>query len=204
MLFQQRGFADADWPCAAPIGVAYLTAMPDLQPTLIGPRIIVRPITPMDWDEMLAAAADPEVWALHPVRDRYKAEVFRDFFDGAIAARSAFAFVDRQTGMVIGSSRYHGHDPVAREIEIGWTFLARRYWGGSYNAEVKRLMLEHAFDFVDSVVFWVGETNWRSQRAMEKIGGVRRAGLQPRTLGGATAMHVVYEILKRDFDPDRL
>jgi RimJ/RimL family protein N-acetyltransferase len=178
--------------------------MPDLQPTLIGPRIIVRPITPADWDEMFAAAADPEVWALHPVRDRYKAEDFREFFDGAIASRSGFAFVDRRAGTVIGSSRYHGHDPVAREIEIGWTFLARPFWGGSYNAEVKRLMLEHAFTFADTVVFWVGETNWRSQRAMEKIGGVRRAGLQPRTPGGATAMHVVYEIRKRDFDADRL
>jgi RimJ/RimL family protein N-acetyltransferase len=178
--------------------------MPDLQPTLVGPRIMVRPISPTDWDEMFAAAADPEVWALHPVRDRYRAEVFREFFDGAIGSRSGFSFVDRRAGTVIGSSRYYGHDPSAREIEIGWTFLARAYWGGSYNAEVKRLMLEHAFTFVDTVVFWVGETNWRSQRAMEKIGGVRRAGLHPRTLGGTTWMHVVYEILKRDFDPDRL
>ena len=184
--------------------MAYVAAMPDLQPTLIGPRIIVRPITPVDWDEMFAAAADPEVWALHPVRDRYKSEVFRDFFDGAIGSKSAFSFVDRQAGTVIGSSRYHAHDPIAREIEIGWTFLARPYWGGSYNAEVKRLMLEHAFNFVDTVVFWVGETNWRSQRAMVKIGGHRRTGLYPRTLSGATWMHVVYEILKRDFDPDRL
>jgi RimJ/RimL family protein N-acetyltransferase len=196
--------ADAERSCPARRRVAYVAAMPDLQPTLIGPRIVVRPITPMDWDEMFAAAADPEVWALHPIRDRYKTEVFRDFFAGAIASRSAFSFVDRQAGTVIGSSRYHGHDPTAREIEIGWTFLARSYWGGSYNAEVKRLMLEHAFDFVDTVVFWVGETNWRSQRAMEKIGGSRRAGLQPRTLGGTTWMHVVYEIPKRDFDPDRL
>jgi N-acetyltransferase len=184
--------------------VAYLGAMPDLQPTLIGPRILVRPIAPADWDEMFAAAADPEVWALHPVRQRYKAEVFRDFFDGAIASKSGFAFVDRQAGTVVGSSRYHGHDPIAREIEIGWTFLARAYWGGSYNAEVKRLMLEHAFGFVDTVVFWVGETNWRSRRAMEKIGGLLRTGLHARTLSGAKSMHVVYEIRKRDFDPDGL
>ena len=171
--------------------------MPDLQPTLIGPRIIVRPITPAAWDQMFAAASDPEVWALHPARNRYKAEVFRDFFDGAVASKAAFSFVDRRTDTVIGSSRYYGHDPIAREIEIGWTFLARAYWGGSYNAEVKRLMLDHAFTFVDTVVFWVGETNWRSQRAMEKIGGVRRAGLIPRTLNGVEHPHVVFEI-RRD------
>src|SRR5262245_42371810 len=128
---------------------------------------------------MFAAAADPAIWALHPVYDRYTEPVFRAFFEGALACKSAFALVDRGSDTVIGSSRYHGHDPLKREIEIGWTFLARAYWGGGYNAEVKRLMLDHAFTFVDTVVFWVGETNWRSQRAMEKIGGVRRAGLFP-------------------------
>ena len=137
---------------------------PDLQPTLIGPRIIVRPIAPTDWDEMFAAAADPEVWALHPVRERYQAEVFREFFDGALKSGAAFSFVDRQSQKVIGSSRYHGHDAEKREIEIGWTFLARAHWGGRINAEVKRLMLDHAFTFCGTVVFWVGDTNWRSQR----------------------------------------
>jgi RimJ/RimL family protein N-acetyltransferase len=68
---------------------------PDLQPTLIGPRMIVRPIAPTDWDEMFAAAADPKVWALHPVPERYKAEVFREFFDGALKSEAAFSFVDR-------------------------------------------------------------------------------------------------------------
>jgi len=145
---------------------------------------------------MFAAAADPEIWSLHPVHDRYTEPVFRAFFDGAMASGSAFAFVDRQNGEIIGSSRYHGYDPTAREIEIGWTFLARAYWGGSFNLEIKQLMLEHAFTFVDTVVFWVGETNWRSQRAMEKIGGARRAGVHTRTLDGKPRAHVIFEIRK--------
>jgi len=177
-------------------GILEAMAKPDLQPTLVGRHIVVRPLRDEDWAEMCAAASDPEVWALHPVRERYKPEVFREFFDGALASRTAFSFVDRAKDRVIGSSRYHGHDPEISEIEIGWTFLAREYWGGSYNAEVKRLMLDHAFTFVDTVVFWVGETNWRSQRAMEKIGGVRRAVLFPRALSGIEHQHVVFEIRK--------
>jgi RimJ/RimL family protein N-acetyltransferase len=145
---------------------------------------------------MSAAASDPAIWAVHPVRDRYKADVFREFFDGALASKSAFAFLDNASGAIVGSSRYHGYDPGLSEIEIGWTFLTRAYWGGSYNAEVKRLMLDHAFAFVDTVVFWVGETNWRSQRTMETIGGVRRDGLFPRLLGGVAHPHVVFEIRK--------
>jgi N-acetyltransferase len=126
--------------------------------------------------------------------------VFREFFDGALASGSAFAIVDHHTGAIIGSSRYHGFDAAAREIEIGWTFLAVEYWGGSYNREVKALMLEHAFQFVDTVVFWVGETNFRSQHAMEKIGGVRRDGLDVRVLNGITYRHIVYEITRDTFD----
>ena len=169
----------------------------DLQPTLVGPRVIVRPIAPSDWQDMFAAAADPDIWALHPASDRYTEPVFRAFFDNALASRSAFSFVDRKSEKIIGSSRYHEYNPTLSEIEIGWTFLKRAYWGGSYNLEVKRLMLAHAFTSVDTVLFWVGETNWRSQRAMEKIGATRRRGLHSRPL--APHPHVVYEITKRDF-----
>ena len=74
---------------------------------------------------------------------------------------------------VIGSSRYHAYDERKSEVEIGWTFLARSRWGGSYNGEMKDLMLRHAFRFVESVIFLVGIDNLRSQRAVEKIGGAR-------------------------------
>lgn len=171
--------------------------MPNLQPTLVGETVIIRPLRIEDWRETFTAASDPLIWELHPLRNRYTEPVFREYFDGAIASKSAFAFVERATGSIIGSSRFHGYDPERREIEIGWTFLARKHWGGTTNREVKRLMLNHAFTFVDTVVFWVGEANWRSQRAMEKIGGVRRKGLAFRpSTGGA---HVVFEITKAGF-----
>lgn len=167
----------------------------DLQPTLKGARVTVRPIATSDWDAMFAAAADPEIWVLHPDSDRYTEKVFRVFFDGAVESGSAFAIVDRQNGNIIGSSRYHGHDPVNREIEIGWTFLTRDYWGGSYNSEVKRLMLDHAFSFVDTVVFWVDQSNLRSRRAMEKVGGILREGTRVRE-GAEDRPYVIYEIQK--------
>lgn len=172
-----------------------MAAEPDLQPTLIGPRVTVRPLRADDWATLFAAAADPRIWALHPTPQRYREGVFRSYFDGGIASGSAFVFLDRAAERVFGSSRYHGYSSAAREIEIGWTFLSRAYWGGSYNLEVKSLMLEHAFGFVERVVFWVGVANWRSRRAMEKIGGRARPGTHTREIGGATP-HVVYEIDK--------
>ena len=41
--------------------------------------------------------------------------------------------IDVATQEIIGSSRYHGYDAGRSEVEIGWTFLARKYWGGRYN-----------------------------------------------------------------------
>jgi RimJ/RimL family protein N-acetyltransferase len=99
------------------------------------------------------------------------------------------------TNRLIGSSRYYGHDPERSEIEIGWTFIVRSHWGGPTNREVKRLMLDHAFKFVDTVIFWVGEKNWRSQGAMTKIGGVKRDGLFTRELSG-TMPYFIFEITK--------
>jgi len=90
----------------------------------------------------------------------------------------ALIAIDSKDSQVIGSSRFHGYNKAKSEIEIGWTFLARSRWGGIYNREMKQLMLRHAFKFVNSVIFLVGPENLRSQRAMEKLGGVR-FGLRP-------------------------
>jgi RimJ/RimL family protein N-acetyltransferase len=167
----------------------------ELQPTLTGTLLELRPLRPEDFDELYAIASDPGIWELHPEPDRYKEDVFRGFFQGAMDSGGAFAVIDRATGRIIGSSRYFGYDEARSEIEIGWTFLARTYWGGIYNRELKELMLRHAFRFVDSVVFLVGPKNWRSQRAMEKIGGVR-VGMVRRTPEGRE--NVVFEIRKSD------
>jgi RimJ/RimL family protein N-acetyltransferase len=154
----------------------------DLQPHLKGELIELRPLKPNDWDELFAVASDPLIWEQHPERDRYKEDVFRVFFKEALDSGGAFVIIDRKTQRIIGSTRFYGFDPKKSEIEIGWTFLARRYWGGRYNAEMKRLLLNHAFRFVESVAFFVGEDNVRSQKAMEKIGAIK-VGTATRTYG---------------------
>jgi RimJ/RimL family protein N-acetyltransferase len=145
----------------------------DLQPTVRGDLLELRPLRAEDFHDLYAVAADPLIWEQHPVPDRYREEVFREFFREALESGGTLIAIDARQGQVIGSSRFHGYDTGKSEIEIGWTFLARPYWGGVYNGEMKRLMLGHAFRFVNSVIFLVGPQNLRSQRAVEKIGGVR-------------------------------
>jgi RimJ/RimL family protein N-acetyltransferase len=139
---------------------------------LRGELIELRPLRQDDFDALFAVASDPLIWEQHPERTRFQEPVFRVFFADAMKTNSAFVALDRATGQIIGSSRYHGFDAERSVVEIGWTFLAREYWGGRYNGEMKRLMLEHAFTQVARVIFIIGPDNLRSRKAVEKIGGV--------------------------------
>jgi RimJ/RimL family protein N-acetyltransferase len=168
----------------------------ELQPHLVGDLIEVRPLRPEDWESLFAVAGDPLIWEQHPASDRYQEEVFREFFREALESGGALVVVDRKTRATIGSSPYFGFDAGEREIEIGWTFLARSYWGGEYNGELKRLMLDHAFKFVESVIFKIGSTNFRSQKALEKIGGIVVKHHEIPEPAGKTVEHVVYQIEK--------
>jgi RimJ/RimL family protein N-acetyltransferase len=145
----------------------------DSQPTLVGKLVTARPLRPTDHAALYAVAADPLLWEQHPEHERWKPEVFDRLFAESLASAGALVVHDAANGAVIGSSRYWGYDEELSEVEIGWTFLARSHWGGRHNGELKRLMLEHAFRFVDSVIFYVGPDNIRSRRAVERIGGVR-------------------------------
>lgn len=167
----------------------------DLQPVLKSELLELRPLRAEDFDDLFAVAADPLIWEQHPETDRYKEDQFRRFFAGAMESGGALVAIDTRKGQLIGSSRFNKYDAESSEVEIGWTFLGRSYWGGRYNGEMKRLMLEHAFQFVERVVFVIGPTNVRSQRAVEKIGAVR-AGSR-LTEGGRHSL--VFEITPHAF-----
>lgn len=173
----------------------------DLQPTLKGELIELRPLCFADFDLLFAAARDPLIWEQHPENDRYKREVFQRFFDGAIASKGAFAIIDRRSGKIIGSSRFCNLDRLAGEVEVGWTFLERAFWGGPYNRELKSLMLNHAFQFVDRVVFVVGDKNFRSQKALEKIGAKFLKQAQLPTPGGSMKPSFVFAIDRKTWSP---
>lgn len=144
----------------------------DLQPSLSGKLVSLRPLQESDFSALFAVASDPEIWAQHPARDRYTESVFRRFFDDGMESGGAFVIHDLASGEVIGSSRFCFYSQERDEIEIGFTFLAREFWGGKYNSDLKSLMLNHAFKYVGSVIFCVGSSNFRSQKAVQKLGAV--------------------------------
>jgi len=165
----------------------------ELQPVLEGPRLRLRPLKAADFDELYAAASDPLIWEQHPARNRHELKVFEEFFDRALRSRGALAIIDKATGGIVGTSRYYdleGKDSVC----IGFTFLTRAYWGGSYNRELKFTMLDHAFGAVRRALFHVGPDNLRSRRALEKIGAKLVGRLERTKPDGSPDPTVVYEL----------
>lgn len=174
--------------------------MLDRQPVLEGEHVTLRPLRRDDWDALFAVASDPLIWEQHPAHDRWQESVFRAFFADAIANQGALLAIDAATDAVIGSSRYQGLEEAdGGSVEIGWTFLERALWGGAANRELKRLMLEHAFRFVERVDFRVGEDNVRSRAAMTKIGGRLSERTSVAEMAGGPVRHVIFEITRESF-----
>jgi len=142
----------------------------DLQPHLQGPLIEVRPLHTDDFQALYIVASDPLIWEQHPAKNRHEPQEFQLFFDDAIESGGALTVTNVDSDEIIGTTRYHGYDYENSVIEIGWTFLARSCWGGTYNRELKELTVVHALQYVRTVEFLIGKDNIRSQRSVEKIG----------------------------------
>jgi RimJ/RimL family protein N-acetyltransferase len=166
----------------------------DLQPRLHNELIRLEPLEAQDFERLYAVASDPLIWEQHPSKNRYQREVFQNFFKGAMESGGAFCVIDNVTGELIGSSRYYDFDEAQRKVCIGYTFIARSRWGSRYNRALKTLMLDHAFRFVDRVIFHVGVDNWRSRKAMEKLGGIFIGEEAVAYVGEPSRPNVVFKI----------
>jgi len=170
-----------------------------VSPSILGESLELRPLEARDFESLYRAASDPLIWVQHPSPTRYQEPVFREWFNEAITSQSALIVIDRDSNNVVGCSRYYEFSEEKREVAIGYTFLSREKWGGGANGELKRLMLNHAFQWVDSVWFHIAGQNIRSQRAMEKIGGkLSHKSIKPLTEGQQENFH--YKIERATFE----
>jgi RimJ/RimL family protein N-acetyltransferase len=172
----------------------------DLQPFLENDLLLLRPLKEEDFEDLFRVASDPDIWEQHPAKDRSQRNGFRHFFADAMSSKGAFAVIDKKKGEIIGSTRFHRVKETGKAIEIGWTFLARHYWGGVYNRSMKELMIVYAFQFVENILFYINEKNIRSQKAIEKLGGKQIFTLEGYNLEVKPASSVIYLINKKNWE----
>ena len=139
-------------------------------PELYGEMVRLIPLKQEDFESLYQVAKDPKIWEFHPNQDRYKKEVFKRFFDKAIESKGAYLIYDKNSGEILGSSRYYDYQHEASSIVIGFTFFARKTWGQGFNKETKKLMILHAQKYVKNIYFHVDPSNLVSQKALLKLG----------------------------------
>ena len=168
----------------------------NIQPILENDFVQLISLEESDFESLYSVASDPEIWEQHPNKDRYKREVFQNFFQGAIESKGAFKIIDKNTGEIAGSTRFYDYNQDENSIFIGYTFYATKFWGSKLNPQVKKLMLDYIFQFVDKVNFHVGKDNIRSQKAMEKLGAKKVDEVNVAYFGEPEKLNVVFEIDK--------
>ena len=172
--------------------------MLNLQPILEDELIILRPLKESDFEPLYEIAKDPLIWKQHPSHDRHKKDIYSEFFKDSLKSMGALIIIDKSNDKIIGSTRFKPVKNVENAIEIGWSFLCRNYWGGKFNKSMKRLMIEYAFETVDDIIFYIGKENIRSQKAVEKIGGIRLTELKHQHLMEENQDEWTYRINKRE------
>lgn len=171
---------------------------PNLQPILENDLAILYPLREDDFEALYAVASDPKIWEQHPNKDRWQREVFRTFFEGAVASGGAFRIVDKVSGNTVGSTRFYDYDAADDSILIGYTFYARECWGTGINRAVKALMLDYIFGFVSTVYFHIGADNVRSQIAIGRVGAVKVDEREVTYFGETSKLNFVYRLRKED------
>jgi RimJ/RimL family protein N-acetyltransferase len=171
-----------------------MTFLPELE----GRHVRLEPLQPENASGLGAASAeDPSLYGWIPgPKGEPAALTYIATASAQGDAGTAVPFAVRRLadGAVIGSTRFwdlvrwpwpQGHPRYGTDApdvcEIGHTWLARSAIRTGANTEMKRLMLEHAFEVwqVESVCLHTDARNERSRRAMERIGaqfeGILRA-----------------------------
>jgi RimJ/RimL family protein N-acetyltransferase len=157
-----------------------LSALP-----LEGAAVRLEPLGPHHLDGLCEVGLDPALWRYTVSRllDRAAMERYvRTALDEQRAGTALpFATVWRETGQVIGSTRFGNASPADRRVEIGWTWLGRPWQRTRANTEAKYLMLRHAFDAWGCirVELKTSALNERSRAAILRI-GAREEGILRR------------------------
>jgi len=145
-------------------------------PTLIGPTIVLQPLEADHAPTLLDAASDGRLWDL-TVTVVPGPDTMGQYIATALAGRDAgtimpFVIAARQSGRVLGSTRFWKIDRINRKLEIGHSWLRASAQRTGVNIEAKYLLLMHAFEAMDCVrvQFTTDELNEKSRAAILAIG----------------------------------
>lgn len=174
---------------------------------LEGSVIRLEPLTSSHLDSLCAVGLDPELWKMTLTNVQTREEM-QSYIEAALRAQEQgtalpFVIVERATGTVVGSTRYMNIDPPNRKLEIGSTWVAKRWQRTAVNTEAKYLLLRHAFEEWGClrVEFKTDVLNTQSRNALLRIGAKEEGVLRKHqiTQTGRVRDSVYYSIIDTEW-----
>lgn len=178
------------------------------EPTLLeGRHIRLEPLSLAHLDRLWEVASDQDLWRWMPTQVHTPAAL-RIYIEEALLGQTQgtttpFTTVERESGRVIGSTRYGNIDRAHRRMEIGWTWLGREWQRTAANTEAKYLMLHHAFETLGCVrvELKTDALNDRSRKAILRLGAKEEGTLRHHmiTSSGRVRDTVYYSIIEGEW-----
>lgn len=158
--------------------------------TLEGCYIRLAPLSLSHHAALCEVGLDAALWEFTTIRlqtpedmRRYIEAALHEQAEGAVLP---FVILEKRSGKVIGTSRYHNINPAHRRVEIGFTWVAIPWQRTPVNTEAKYLMLKQAFEQYRCVrvEFKADTRNERSRRALLRIGATQEGILRSYMVSG--------------------
>lgn len=175
---------------------------------LEGQRVALHPLTPEHFDTLIPLAKDPKIWEYYG-RNGADENIIRHFLQEGLDLKQEnqqypFVIFNKETGEIIGTTRYGDINEAHKTLEIGWTWYIPAVWGKGYNEECKLLLLSHAFEQLDAnrVQLKTAHFNLRSQRAIQRIGATYEGTLRNHLVNGDGSLRhtAMFSIIKEEWE----
>lgn len=175
-------------------------------PQLKGKHVYLEPLSPGHRETIRLLAKDERIWEFNQtllIDDNYDT-MYDAYFNTALdrqAMGGQQSFVIRQVkdDMTIGMTRLYEISPNDKYASIGYTWYIPSVWGKIYNKECKLLLLQYIFETLqfNRAELRATHQNIRSQKAIEKIGGVKEGILRKHGYrnDGALKDTVIFSII---------
>lgn len=152
--------------------------------SLEGTAVRLDPLTEGHLEALCAIGLEPRLWRATTIRVTTREEMGA-YVMAALDAQHRgtalpFVIVERKTGAVVGTTRFHSYSPDDRRVEIGFTWIGLSWQRTIVNTEAKYLLLRHAFESLGCVrvEFRADSENEASCRAIRRIGATPEAVLR--------------------------
>ena len=176
--------------------------------TLTGNLVRLESLQMKHATDLHRAAQDPTIWTYMtttPIRSLTEMEQFivTAMQEQERGVSLPFAIIDLAQEHAVGSTRYMDIKPHDRGLEIGWTWLSPSVQRTGINTECKYLLLRHAFEVCGTirVQLKTHHLNFKSQRAIERIGAVKEGTLRNHVImpDGSYRHSVYYSIIEGEW-----